>query len=52
MYYTCTHYTHYNLHTSSNIILTNTLFEAVVHGEEMLLVLGDLTTDKALEVTM
>ncbi len=32
--------------------LTDTVSQAVVHGEEMLLVLGDLTTDKALEVTI
>ncbi len=32
--------------------LTDTVSQAVVHCKERLLVLGDLTTDKALEVTI
>ncbi len=46
-------YNYYKLHMVSGfacMLFTDTVSQAVVHGKEMLLVLRDLTTDKALQV--
>ncbi len=40
-----------SMHALYNYYLTDTVSQAVVHCKERLLVLEDLTTDKALEVT-